>query len=64
MTDNVVSFVKPKDLMPPRWRRHADALNQARAEIDALRMRLKQETRAFLGVMKEDMNPIDHLVLV
>ena len=62
MSDNVVNLKKPKELMPSRWRKHADALNQRCAEIDALRMRLKQETRDFLDAMKEDMDPIDHLV--
>jgi hypothetical protein len=59
MADNGVNFTKPKERMPARWRKHADILAQTRADIDALSRRLHQETRDFLDVMKEDMNPID-----
>jgi len=60
MADNVVNFTRPKEIMPAGWRKHADALNLTRAEIDALRRRLKQEVRDFLDVMKEDMNPANN----
>jgi hypothetical protein len=60
MPDNVVNFTKPKELMPARWRRHADTLNQTRADIDALRKRLKQEMRDFLDVMMQDMSPVEN----
>ena len=61
MTDNVQNFTKPKKLMPARWRKHAEALNQTSSHIRALHKRLYQEMREFLDVMKEDMNPIDVL---
>lgn len=61
MTDNVVNFTEPKELMPARWRKRAEALNQTRSDIPALHKRLPQETREFLDVMKEDMNAIDVL---
>jgi hypothetical protein len=59
MTDNVVNFTEPKELMPARWRKHAEALNQTCSDIRALHNRLRQEKREFLDVMKEDMNLID-----
>ena len=59
MTDNVVNFTEPKELMPARWRKHAEALNQTCSDIRALHNRLRQEKREFLDVMKEDMHLID-----
>ena len=61
MTDDVVNFTKPKELMPARWRKYADALSQTSSDIRALHKRLHQEMREFLDVMKEDINPIDVL---
>lgn len=61
MDDNVVNFTKPKELMPAPWHQHAGILDKTRAEIDALRRRLKKEMRDFLEVMREDMSPIDRL---
>jgi hypothetical protein len=58
MSDNIVNFTKPKELMPARWRKHSDALKQIRADIDVLRRRLKDEMRDFVEVMKEDMHPV------
>ena len=57
MTDNVVNFRAPKELMPARWRRHSDIMRQTAREIDALRKRLYEEMRAFLNVMQDDMCP-------
>jgi hypothetical protein len=51
---NVVTFTKPKHLMPAHWRKHVEALKQTEAEIEALHKRLQQEVREFLDVMKED----------
>src|SRR5262245_26239404 len=55
MTDNVVNFTKPTIRIPARWRKHADALRQMRAEVDSLRVRLELERRNFLDVMTEDL---------
>ena len=63
MTDNVVNFTEPKELMPARWRKHAEALNQTCSDIRALHKRLHQETREFLDVRKEDMTRLTYLVI-
>ena len=54
MADNVRPFTRPVIRVPERWRAHANALSQLRSEIDALRLRLEEERRQFLDVMKED----------
>src|SRR5262245_11633810 len=54
MTDNIVNFTKPMVRVPAHWRKHTDALKQMETEIDALRVRLEQERRAFLDVMQDD----------
>jgi hypothetical protein len=57
----VVSFTKPKHLMPAHWRKHVEALKRTEDEINTLRARLRQEASDFSDRMNEDLRDLDSL---